>query len=130
MRKIPNMFKTHFFPAENINSLINSYIRGNWISYSLYDKFEISVNSLILRKLRALFSTVKLRTKFPNSSINSKSFVLVLCCTSKFSSINKEISGFLNVALAGPLEGTQFMIKLPIFKKKKCSYLNKKTLSV
>ena len=63
----------------------------------------MNVNSLILWKLPTLFSTVKLRSNFSNSSIDSKLgfFVLVLGYTSKFFPINEKIFGFLNVALAG-----------------------------
>ena len=94
------------------NSLINSLIRGNGISHSLYDKFEISVNSLILWKLPTLFSTVKLRSNFPNSSIDSKLGFFVLVLRYKFFPINQEIFGFLNVALAGHLNFSQLKIKM------------------
>ena len=77
-----------------------------------YVKFEINGNSLILWKLPTLFSTVKLRSNFPNSSIDSKLvfFVLVLRC--KIFPIKKEIFGFLNVALAGLLNSSQFKVKM------------------
>ena len=48
----------HSYP----NSLINRKLEVYGISHSLYVKFEINVNSLNLRKLTILFSTVKLRT--------------------------------------------------------------------
>ena len=53
----------------------------------------MNVNSLILWKLPTLFSTVKLRSNFSNSSIDSKLgfFVLVLGYTSKFFPVNQEI---------------------------------------
>ena len=74
----------------------------------------MNVNSLILWKLPTLFSTVKLRSNFSNSSIDSKLgfFVLVLGYTSKFFPINKKIFGFLNVALAGLLNFSQFKKKM------------------
>ena len=56
---------------------------------------------------------------FPNSSIDFLHrfqigifWVLVLGCTSRFFPINKEILGFLNVALAGLLDFFQFMKKI------------------
>ena len=74
----------------------------------------MNVNSLILWKLPTLFSTVKLRSNFSNSSIDSKLgfFVLVLGYTSNFLPINKAIFGFLNVALAGLLHFSQFKKKM------------------
>ena len=39
-------------------------------------------------------------------------WVLVLGCTSRFFPINKKILGFLNVALAGLLDFSQFMKKI------------------
>ena len=75
-------------------------------------KFEINVNSLILWKFPTVFSTVKLRSTFPNSSIDPKLgfFVLVLCY--KFFPTNQEIFGFLNVALTGLLKSSQFKIEM------------------
>ena len=66
MHKIPKVFKIQFFPAENMFcQFFNKFlIRDNGISHSLYVKFEINVNSLILWKLPTLFSTVKLKIKF------------------------------------------------------------------
>ena len=81
------------------------------MSHSLYVKFEINVSS-ILWKLPALFSTVKLRPNFPNSSIDSKLGFFVLVLRYKFFPINQEIFGFLNVALAGLLNSSQFKIKM------------------
>ena len=82
------------------------------MSQSLYVKFEINVNSLILWKLPILFSTVKLRSNFPNSSIDSKLGISVLVLRYKFFPINQEIFGLLNVALAGLLNSSQFKIKM------------------
>ena len=68
------------------------------------------MNSLILCKLPVLFSTVKL-------NLGAKLFrnwdfgVLVLGCTFKFFPIPKEISEFLNVALAGLLSFSHFRRK-------------------
>ena len=45
---------------------------------------------------------------FPNSTIDSK-LGLVLGCTSRFFLINQKILWFLNVALAGLLDFSQFM---------------------
>ena len=116
------------------------------------------MNSPIPCKIPILFSTVKLRTNFPKSSINSKLgfFVLFLGYTFKFfpitegfryatlfkkrlyhrcckickismntfsyrthlvaaSASNKEIFGFLNVALAGLLNFSQFKKKMKNF---------------
>ena len=76
-----------------------------------YVKFERNVNS-ILWKFPTLFSTVKLRSNFPNSSIDSKLGFFVLVLRYKFFPINQEIFGFLNVALAGLLNSSQFKIKM------------------
>ena len=75
---------------------------------------EINVNSPILCNLPNLFSTVKLRANVPNSSIDSKFglFALVLGYTSKFFPINQVIFRFLNVALAGLLNSSQFKKKM------------------
>ena len=78
----------------------------------LYVKFEINVNNLILWKLPTLFSTVKLRSNFPNSSIDSKVIFFVLVLRYKFFPINQEIFGFLIVALTGLLNSSQFKIKM------------------
>ena len=72
----------------------------------------MNVNSLILWKLPTLFSTVKLRSNFSNSSIDSKLGFFVLVLRYKFFPINQEIFGFLNVALAGLLNSSQFKIKM------------------
>ena len=86
------------------------------MSHWLYVKFEINVNSLILFYVLCptLFSTVKLRTNFPNSSIDSKLgfFLLVLGYTFKFFPINQVIFGFLNAALVGLLNSSQFKKKV------------------
>ena len=74
--------------------------------------FEINVNSLILWKLPTLFSTVKRRSNFPNSSIDSKLGFFMLVLGYKFFSINQEIFGFLNVALTGLLNSSKFKIKI------------------
>ena len=77
-----------------------------------YVKFEINGNSLILWKLPTLFSTVKLRSNFPNSSIDSKLGFFVLVLRYKFFPINQEIFGFLNVTLARLLNSSQFKMKM------------------
>ena len=86
------------------------------MSHWLYVKFEINVNSLILFYVLCptLFSTVKLRTNFPNSSIDSKLgfLLLVLGYTFKFFPINQVIFGFLNAALVGLLNSSQFKEKI------------------
>ena len=86
------------------------------MSHWLYVKFEINVDSLILFYVLCptLFSTVKLRTNFPNSSIDSKLgfFLLVLGYTFKFFPINQVIFGFLNAALVGLLNSSQFKKKV------------------
>ena len=72
--------------------------------------FVGNVSSLILCKLPVLFSTVKLNLGpkfFPNWHFG----VLVLGCTSKFFRSHKEISEFLNVALAGLLSFSHFRKK-------------------
>ena len=72
----------------------------------------MNVNSLILWKLPTLFSTVKLRSNFSNSSIDSKLGFFVLVLRYNFFPINQEIFGFLNAALAGLLNSSQFKIKM------------------
>ena len=107
MHKIPIVFKIQ-------DSLINSQIEGNGIPHSLYVKFEINLSSLTLFKLSTLFSRVKLRANFSNSSIDSKLrfFMLALGYTSKFCPINQEIFGFFNVTIAGLLSSSKFKKKM------------------
>ena len=102
------------------NSLINSWIRGNGIIHSLYLTFEMQTTLsyvILLIFMQSYFQQWlghKLRLGSKVSQFihwfKTKIFwLLVLDCTSKFFSINKEILGFFNVALAGLFNFSQFM---------------------
>ena len=85
---------------------------GNGISNSLCEVWN--VNSLILSKLHILFSTVTLKlghkcSQFIHIFKIRIFWVLALGCTYKLFPIYNEILGFLNVALAGLLNFSQFM---------------------
>ena len=112
--QIPNGFKILFFPMENMFFLIHCWILKICCNISLW--YIWNVKSLILCKLPILFSTVKFKLGYDFSQFIHRCKIGIferwpqVVLTSCFH-FTERFFGFLNVALAGLLSLSQFMIK-------------------
>ena len=118
MHRIPYVLKIRFFLQKTFFLILWQILKLEVyaISHSLYVRFEIYANTLMLCKLHTclILNSQTLDILFPKSSIDSKLgfFVLILGYTFKFFPINKKIFGFSNVALAGLLNFSQLTKKM------------------